>query len=317
LKKKSLFQEIWSQKFFHFWALLGVIFVFVISYASTFGLVIAFKNYNIADGLAGMFAGPWVGFKHFSDFFMDANFVRILRNTLVLSGLKLLFSFPMPVLLAIFLTEMRFDRLRRFSQTVSYLPHFVSWVVVASIVQVFFNSMSSGLINSMLLRIGAIDNAISFLTDPRAFWALAVLSDAWKESGWWAIIFIAAIASIDPGLYEAASIDGASRMQRIWHITLPGISHSIGVVLIISLGNIFTGGMSGSNFDQSFLMGNNMVLDASEIIPTYVYKMGILAGRYSYATAIGMFQAAISLIFIFGANYFSGKLQGQDEGLLL
>jgi putative aldouronate transport system permease protein len=313
--KSTLIGDLWRQRFFHLWAVAGTLYIFLMSYAAIFGLIIGFKNYRIAEGFAGMFTSSWVGFKHFKDFFLDANFFRLLRNTLVLSGLKLAVSFTLPVFLAIFISETRFGRLKRFTQTVSYLPHFISWVVTATLIQVFFSSSSSGLINSILLNIGVPE--INFLTNPSMFWALAVLSDAWKETGWWAIIFIAAISSIDPGLYEAAAIDGAGRWTRIRHIVLPGISASIGVVLIISIGNIFTGGMSGSNFDQSFLIGNPMILNTSEIIPTYVYKMGFLAGRYSYAAAIGLFQSLISLVFVFAANYASSRIQGNNEGYLL
>jgi putative aldouronate transport system permease protein len=316
-KLPVLIHDLWRQRFFHIWALVGTLYIFLMSYASVFGLIIAFKNYRIAEGFSGMFTSSWAGFKHFKDFFLDANFFRLLRNTLVLSGLKLLVSFTLPVALAIFISETRFGRLKRFTQTASYLPHFISWVVTATLIQVFFSSSDSGFINSVLLNIGVPGAPVNFLTNPSMFWVIAVLSDAWKETGWWAIIFIAAISSIDPGLYEAAAIDGAGRWARIRHIVLPGISTSIGVVLIISIGNIFSGGMSGSNFDQSFLIGNPMILNTSEIIPTYVYKMGFLAGRYSYAAAIGLFQSLISLIFVFTANYISSHIQGNNEGYLL
>lgn len=315
-RRGYLWRKFCEQRFFQVTAILGIVFIFFISYASDFGLLMAFKNYAISDGIVGIFTKPFIGFKNFTDFFADSNFGRVLRNTLAISFLKLFFSFPAPIIFAIAVTEMRFERFKRTVQTVSYLPHFISWVVVAGMLNIFLLPSDMGLLNSVLLNLGFIKEPISYLTEPSLFWIICVISDIWKECGWWAIIFIAAIAGIDPGLYEAISLDGAKRLQKIWYITLPGIKGAIGVVLIISLGNLFTGGMSGSNFDQSFLLGNVMTVETSEIIPTYVYKMGILQGRFSYATAIGMLQSLVSLILIFGSNYISKKMDDSNQGLL-
>lgn len=319
MKKKlvRLGKDLWRQKFYHVIGFAGVVFIFFISYASLFGLQIAFRDYKVSQGFTGIFTADWVGLEHFKEFFMDANFPRVMRNTIGLSLLKLLFGIPAPIIFAIMISEMRFKKTKKVVQTVSYLPHFLSWVIVAGILNIFLASTKSGLINSLLLDLGWIDEPIGFMTNPSFFWAICIISDVWKEFGWWAIVYISAISAIDPTLYEAMSMDGAGRLQKIWHLTLPSIKGTIGVIVIISLGNLFTGGMSGSNFDQAFLLGNAMTAEMSEILPTYVYKMGILTNRFSYATAVGLFQSIISLILVFGSNYISGKMSSDGEGALL
>lgn len=310
-------KDLWRQKFYHLIALAGVIFIFFISYASLFGLQIAFRDYKVSQGFNGIFNAEWVGLKHFKEFFLDANFPKVMKNTIGLSLLKLLFGIPAPIIFAVMLSEMRYKKTKKVVQTISYLPHFLSWVIVAGILNVFLASTKGGLVNSILLNIGLIDKPIGFMTNPSYFWAICVISDVWKEFGWWAIIYISAISAVDPTLYEAMSMDGAGRLQKIWHLTLPAIKGTIGVVIIISLGNLFTGGMSGSNFDQAFLLGNAMTTAKSEILPTYVYKMGILTNRFSYATAVGLFQSIVSLILVFGSNALSSKLSDDGEGALL
>lgn len=310
-------RDLWRQRFYHLIALAGVIFIFCISYASLFGLQIAFRDYKVSQGVNGMFHADWVGLKHFKEFFLDANFPRVMRNTIGLSLLKLLVGIPAPIIFAVMISEMRFKKTKKLVQTISYLPHFLSWVIVAGILNVFLASTKSGLINSLLIKWGLIEKPIGFLTTASFFWTICVISDVWKEFGWWAIIYISAISAVDPALYEAMSMDGAGRLQKIWHLTLPAIKGTIGVIIIISLGNLFTGGMSGSNFDQAFLLGNTMTTEMSEILPTYVYKMGILTNRFSYATAVGLFQSIVSLVLVFGSNALSGKLSSDGEGALL
>lgn len=314
---RKLGKDLWKQRFFHMIALAGVIFIFFISFSSLFGLQIAFRDYKVSDGFAGIFTSEWVGLKHFKEFFMDANFGRVMRNTIGLSLLKLLFGIPAPIIFAIMISEMRYKKTKKIVQTVSYLPHFMSWVIVAGIISIFLGSTKSGLVNSILLSLGAIDKPIGFLTDASNFWAICVSSDVWKEFGWWAIVYISAISAVDPALYEAMSMDGAGRLKKIWYLTLPAIKGTIGVVIIISLGNLFTGGLSGSNFDQAFLLGNAMTTEMSEILPTYVYKVGILTNRFSYATAVGLFQSIVSLVLVFGSNALSKKFSSDGEGALL
>ena len=301
-----------SQRYLQLFAILGTIFLVIFCYAPMTGIIIAFKNYKISTGFAGFFTSDWAansGFKHFLDLFKSSAFPMVMRNTLVLSLLKLIFSFPAPILFAVALNEVRSSKIKRLTQTVSYLPHFISWVVVYGLVFTFFNT-STGVVNRILVDNDIIPKAVEFLAGPDYFWALAVLTDIWKELGWWSIIFLAAIAGIDQSLYEAARADGASRLQCIWNITLPSISGTIMIVLILSVGSLMAGGMGGSNFDQSFLMGNKVNYEKSAVLGYYVYETGLINLRYSYATAAGLFQSLISLVLVFGTNYLSKKTSG-------
>ena len=273
-----------------------------------FGIVMAFKDYDISMGISGIFTSKWVGMKYFKEFFASPNFAQLVRNTVGISIYKLIFTFPIPILFAITINEMRNIICKKVVQTASYLPHFISWVIIGGIATQFLSSR--GVINTFLVNTGLTKDPIGFLTDPNLFWGFAVVSDIWKEMGWWAIIFSAAIVGISPDLYEAAEIDGASRLQRIWHITLPGIRETTVVVLILALGNLFGGGLSGSNFDQSFLLGNTMNQSASEIIQSYTFRVGLSQGRYAYATAVGIVQSIISLILIFSSNTISKHISG-------
>ena len=193
-------------------------------------------------------------------------------------------------------------------QTCSYLPHFVSWVIISGISFRFLSS--TGIVNSFLSFIGFTKEAIPFLNSPKLYWGLAVFLDVWKEMGWWAIVFLAAISGVSHDLYEAASIDGAGRLRRIWNITLPCIKPTIVTVLILALGNLFGGGLSGSNVEQSLLFGNSMNSSSSDIIQTYVLQVGLSQGRYAYATAVGMIQSLISLVLIMSSNFISKKIAG-------
>ena len=249
-----------SQRYLQLFAILGIVFLVIFCYIPMAGLIIAFKNYKISTGFAGFFTSDWAangGFKYFIDLFKASAFPMVMRNTIVLSLLKLVFSFPAPIIFAIALNEVRQRSLKKVVQTVSYLPHFISWVVVYGLVFTFLNT-SSGVVNRALVDGNVIPKAIDFLASPNYFWALAVITDIWKELGWWSIIFLAAIAGIDQSLYEAATADGASRLRCIWHVTLPSIRGTIMVVLILAVGGLMTGGMGGSNFEQSFLMGNKV-----------------------------------------------------------
>jgi putative aldouronate transport system permease protein len=301
-----------SQRYLQLFAILGIVFLVIFCYIPMAGLIIAFKNYKISTGFAGFFTSDWAangGFKHFIDLFKASAFPMVMRNTIVLSLLKLVFSFPAPIIFAIALNEVRQRSLKKVVQTVSYLPHFISWVVVYGLVFTFLNT-SSGVINRALVDGNVIPKAIDFLASPNYFWALAVITDIWKELGWWSIIFLAAIAGIDPSLYEAATADGANRLRCIWHVTLPSIRGTIMVVLILAVGGLMTGGMGGSNFEQSFLMGNKVNYETSAVLGFYVYETGLVNLRYSYATAAGLFQSLISLVLVFGSNYLSKKTSG-------
>ncbi|WP_426250404.1 ABC transporter permease [Paenibacillus pabuli] len=294
---------------FHVFVGAGILYLLVFSYIPMFGIIIAFKDYNISTGIEGIFSSPWAGLSHFKELLDDYNFPSLVRNTLWLSILKVLFSYPIPILFAIMLSEVRNVVFKRFVQTVSYLPHFVSWVVVTGIAYAFFSS-GYGIFNDLLLALHVIKEPIQVLTDPDSFYTLAVSTAIWKEAGWWTIIFLAALAGIDPALYEAAEIDGAGRMQRIFHITLPGLKGAAIVVLILTIGSILGGGLVGSNFEQSMLLGNALNVERSQIIQTYAFNVGLAQGRFSFATAIDLAQSVISLILIFSSNYIAKRVSG-------
>lgn len=298
-----------SQITLQVFAWMGVAFLLIFCFIPMFGIIIAFKDYKLTQGLLGFFTSDWVGMKWFSEFYHDLVFWPTIRNTVVMSLLKLVFTFPVPIIFALAVNEVRISPIKRTVQTISYLPHFISWVVVSGMLFSFLNEQN-GLLNQVLLAMGAVDKPISFLSGPQYFLPIVVISDIWKEMGWWAIIFLAAITSVDLSMYEAAKVDGAGRLKQIWHITLPSIKGTIVIVLIMSIGNLFGGGISGSNFDQAYMLGNVANNSVSEILQTYTLKMGLSQGRFSYATAISLMQSIISLILVSASNWISNRLTG-------
>lgn len=310
MEKKAVKRNIWKdfkrQGALQVFAWLGILYLVIFNLIPMFGLIMGFKDYSISTGIKGIFTSEWVGLKFFKEFVNDYQFGRLVRNTVMMSVLKLIFTFPIPIIFALMINEIRNIRFKKILQTASYLPHFISWIIISNISFQFLSQ--SGVINTLLMNTGLISTPIKFLTDPSKFWGLAVFLDVWKEMGWWTIIFLAAIAGINQDIYEAAQIDGASRMQRIIRITLPSIKSTIVVVLIMTLGNLFGGGLSGSNFEQSYLLGNSMNAETSSIIQTYVFDVGLSKGRYAYATAVGLIQSVISLILIISSNFVSKKL---------
>ena len=290
--------------------LAGILYIFIFHYIPMFGLIIGFKDYKITTGIAGMFTSDWVGLKYFKEFFTDYKFGELMRNTLVLSILKIVCSFPIPILLAILINEVRCRRLKKFIQTVSYLPYFISWVIVSGMLKIMADD--SGIINQCLMALGVTDKPLELLTSPKYFYTISILTSIWKDTGWWTIIFLAAITGIDPTLYEAAEIDGAGRIRKMVSITLPSISPTVTVVLILALGNLLGGGLSGSNFEQCYLLGNSGNIEVSDIIQTYVMRVGLSNARYSYATAVGMFQSVISIILVYTSNFISKKISGNS-----
>lgn len=288
----------------HIFVWVGLLFLLLFSIIPMFGIVIAFNNYDIKTGFWGMFTSPFVGLKNFADFLAHRKFTTLLVNTVWLSVLKMIFSFPLPIMFAVMITEMRGTRYKRLVQTASYLPHFISWTIVAGMIHAFF-STSTGMLNDIMLKLGLISQPIPLMTNPDLYYTMAVVSEIWKEMGWSAIIYLAAVTGIDPSQYESAQIDGAGRLKRIWHITLPGIRGTVSVLLILSIGSLFSG-----NFDQAMLLGNNLNIRRSEIIDVFVYKNGLSDGRYSFATAAGLFQSVISFALVILANNFSRKLSG-------
>ncbi len=292
-KKRSFWRMFKQQKYLYLMSLPFVIWVIVFHYFPLWGWTMAFQNYR--PGLT-FFEQEWVGFEHFIALFQDERFYLVLRNTLAMSIMGLLLGFTVPILFAVLLNEVRKKAFKSIVQTVSYLPHFVSWVVVAGIVTKML-SIDGGIVNQLLTSTGLVDEPIQFMTKGEWFWIIVTLSDLWKEMGWNSIIFLAAMAGIDPQLYEAAKVDGASRWRQIWHITLPGIRPTILVVLILSIGHLITIG-----FEKQFLLGNSTVVDYSEVLDLYALNYGINLGRFSYGTAIGIFNSLVSIILLFLAN---------------
>ena len=275
------------------WPALLLIFVF--SYIPMYGVLMAFQDYNL---FAGFFNSPWVGMKHFRMFFDSPDFWNVMRNTLVISGLKLLIGFPAPIVLALMLNEIHFMWFKRVIQTISYLPHFLSWVIVGGFV---FSMLSTenGSLNILLESLGLIEEPVNFLSVPEYFWAILVGTNVWKEIGFASIVYLAAIAGIDPHLYESSALDGANRLQQIFRITLPCMMPVITIFLILQIGNLLSAG-----FEDILILANNPILkDVSDVIDTYVYRLGIQNNRFSYATAAGLFKAVLSVLLLTIANY--------------
>ena len=308
-EKKTKWQLFRKQGALQVFVWMGMIYLIIFNLIPMFGIIMGFKDYSITSGVKGIFTSPWVGMKWFREFVTDYKFGTLVRNTVMLSVLKLIFTFPLPILFALMINEIHNYPFKKILQTCSYLPHFISWVIISSISYQFLSQ--SGIINTLLQALHLTSKPIGFLTEASKFWGLAVFLDVWKEMGWWTIIFLAAITGISQDYYEAAEIDGAIRLQKIWYITLPCIKSTIVVVLIMTMGNLFGGGLSGSNFEQCYLLGNSVNAATSDIIQTYVFDVGLSQGRYAYATAVGLIQSVISLILIFASNFVSKKLTNQ------
>ncbi|WP_425415541.1 ABC transporter permease [Paenibacillus borealis] len=278
----------------------AMIFIFIFSYLPMYGVLMAFQDYQL---FGGFLHSPWVGLKHFEAFFNSPDFWRVMRNTMVISLLKLCFGFPAPILLALMLNEVRSMMFKRVVQTVSYLPHFLSWVIVGGFVGSML-STDNGSVNMLLMSLNLTSEPISFLSVPEYFWGILVGTGMWKEMGFAAIVYLAAIAGIDPHLYEAASIDGAGRFKQIQLITLPCIRPVIIIFMILAVGNILNAG-----FEDILILATNPILrDVSDVIDTYVYRMGILNNRFSYAAAAGLFKAVVSVTLLALANKAARKM---------
>ncbi len=280
----------------------GLLFLFIFNYLPMFGIVIAFENLNFVKGILG---SQWVGLANFKELFMNSpSFWNALKNTLLLSLYLILFSFPAPIILAMMLNEVAHERFKKLMQTVYYLPYFVSWVVVCSII-INFLSPSTGLVNYIIKQFGG--EPIAFLQDPKYFRTILVLSDIWKEAGYGTIIYLAAITGIDQSLYEAAHIDGAGRFQSVWHITLPGIMNTVVVMLILRMGSIMSSG-----FDRVYLLYSPLTYKTSDVLETFTYRIGIEKGMYSFSAAAGLFSSVVSFVLVLIANTTSKKLRGSS-----
>mgnify|MGYP002621110098 FL=1 len=307
LKKKTFVQRFREEKYLQIMALLGVVWMLIFNYAPMYGILVAFKkNYRITmplfsfDFLKSEWAGAH-GFQHFINFFKDSEFKNIMMNTLGISLLKLFISFPLPIIFALLLNEVKNPTFKKFVQTVSYLPHFLSWVVLGGILTTWLDS--NGMLNQLMVDLGILDEGISFLAYPKYFWGIAVTSDLWKELGWSAIIYLAAISGIDQEMYEAAEVDGASRFRQLISITLPSIKGTIIIMLILQMGQ-----MLNSNFDQIFVLWNPLNSERSNVIDIYTYTTAMRGMRYSYASAIGLFKSVVAFILLYITNTITKKV---------
>ncbi|WP_082881327.1 ABC transporter permease subunit [Lederbergia galactosidilytica] len=283
--------RLWKDRHLLLLLLPGLLYFIVYKYAPMFGIVLAFKDFN---PFVGFLESDWVGLKHFRTIFADDEVLRVIWNTLALSFLQILFVFPVPIVIALMLNEVRNQAYKRLIQSIVYLPHFLSWVVVISIVFIFLKS--NGLVNSLIHELLGV-GPFSFLSDPGFFRPLVILEVIWKESGWSTIILLAAVAGVSPELYEAAIMDGASRWRRIWHVTLPAIRNVIIILLILRIGNVMDSG-----FEQIFLMLNSFNMEIGNVLDTFVYFKGIQQADFSFSTAVGLFKGVVGLILVVLAN---------------
>ncbi len=294
---KNKFKSILQNYDLYLMLLPGLIYLIIFKYLPMYGITIAFKDFNLFKGISG---SEWVGLKHFRELMQYKDFYNVLRNTFLISIFKLIITFPLPIIVALMLNEIRNMAFKRSLQTVIYIPHFLSWVVVAGIFTSIL-SPSSGLLNMILGKMGI--EPIPFMMSPKWFRSVLVATSAWKETGYSAVIYIAAIAGIDQEQYEAAQIDGAGRLAQIRHITFPGIASTIVLLLILKLGRILDAGT-----EQILMMYNPTVYDVGDVIGTYVYRIGIGKQQYSTTTAVGLFNGVIGFILVISGNFISKKL---------
>jgi len=302
LQSSQLMRSLYKNRLIYLMIAPGIIYFLAFKYLPMFGLLIAFKDYQ---PFLGVWGSRWVGLKHFEYFFSLPDFWMLFRNTLVLAFYNLIFFFPLPIVLALMLNELRSNIYKRFIQSMIYVPHFVSWVVVVGIAFIFLTT-DGGIVNELLVSFGW--NKINFLLNKDWFRPLVVSEIIWKEVGWGTIIFLAALAGVDQQLYEAARMDGAGRLRQLWHITLPAIRSTIVILLILRLGQFLDTG-----FEQIYLMLNPMNREIGEVFDTYVYTNGIQQGKFSYTTAVGMFKSVIGMILVIGTNYLAKKFG--EEGV--
>ncbi|KJB87613.1 protein lplB [Paenibacillus sp. E194] len=299
--KKSAFKRFFMQIDIQLMVLPALALIFIFSYIPMYGILIAFQDYKLKAGF-NLFSNEWVGLKHFIDFFNSPEFVPVMRNTIIISFMKFIFGFPAPIVLALMLNEVRKMAFKRVIQTVTYLPHFLSWVVIGSMVTSLL-SVDNGSINMLLEKLRIIDEPINFMSLAEYFWSILVATNVWKEIGFASIVYLAAIAGIDPHLYEAASIDGASRFKQMTLITLPCIMPVVIIFMILAIGNLLNAG-----FEDILILASNPALrEVSDSLDVYVVRVGIDNYRYSYATAIGLFKAVVSVTLLTFANFIARK----------
>ncbi|EMF0151641.1 sugar ABC transporter permease [Enterococcus hirae] len=300
-KEKTKWSEIkkklYKSRQLYVFVIPALVVVAVFSYGPMYGVIIAFKDYIPS---LGIFGSPWVGFKHFQRFFDSYYFWDLIKNTLGISIYSLVVGFPLPIILALALNELKDGKFKKFTQTVTYAPNFISVVVVCGML-IAFLTPSTGIINHLLFFLGF--ERISFMTDPRWFKTIYVLSGVWQGTGWGSVIYLAALSGVDTQLHEAATVDGATRWQRIWYINLPTIIPTMVILLIMNVGSLMSLG-----YEKILLMQNALNMDSSNVIATFVYKQGLLDAQYSYASAVGLFNAAINAFLLITVNKISRKV---------
>ena len=298
---QSLGRRIMKYRAYYLFILPALVYVLIFNYVPMFGLVISFQDYSLTRGVLG---SKWIGLKNFEDFFSSMYFGRTLGNTLILSGLDLLVCFPAPIILALMLNEVSHLRFKKVIQTVSYMPHFISMVVVAGLIKEFCSS--TGVVAQFVQLLGGTPQ--SYISQPQYFRAIFTVSQVWQTIGFNSIVFLAALSGIDMQLYEAAKIDGAGRLRQLWHVTLPGIIPTIIIMLILRCGAIMN-----VNFEKVLLLYSPSTYATADVISTYVYRAGIIKQKIGYSTAVGLFNSVVSLMLVLGANYLSNKFT--DSGL--
>lgn len=300
--KQKVKWDVYLKRYWQLYALLllPMIYLLIFKYEPMKYVLIAFKKYNITQKVGQMQWAQNNGMEYFIKAFKNKDFVNALRNTVVLNLLDLVIGFPIPIIFALILNELPFKRFKKAVQTIAYMPHFLSWVIIYGLaIQLF--TPSTGLINMFITKLGG--ETVPFLNDPTHWVVTYIFLGVWQSFGWNSIVYLAAIAGISPELYEAASVDGAGRFSKIWHITLPGIRGTIVTLLVMALGNII-----GSGFDRPFALQNNLVMNYAEVISTFVYKNGIKGSQFSLTTAVGLFQSVVGVFFLLFANWLARKL---------
>jgi len=295
-KEKGFLEHIMLNKSLYVLLIPGLLYYLIFYYSPMYGITMAFKDF---DMFSGLFSSEWVGLMHFKKLFHSDTFFTVFRNSILISFYKLFFNFPVPIILAILLNEVRNVHFKKSIQTIVYLPYFLSWVVIAGLV-VNFLSPSTGVVNTLLKSMG--NEPINFLANKSYFRSIIVMSDLWRAMGWNTVIYLAALSGIDPSLYESAKIDGAGRFQQITKITLPSIKSTIIVLLLLKVGNIMNNG-----FEQIFMLYNPMVYEVGDVFETYVYRLGLVEARYDFSTAVGLFKSIIAFIMLVIANTLARK----------
>lgn len=292
------------RRLLYFMSIPGLLFYLIFRYLPMYGLIVAFLDYNPYTGLQGLFTSPFVGLRWFERMFQQTQFLNILRNTLLINIYSLVWAFPMPILLAILINEVRAAPFKRISQSLTYLPHFLSWAIVSGFIFELL-STNNGLLNNLLMTFHIIDSPIQFIVESKYFRTILIASSIWKEVGWDSIIYLAAIVGIDTALYEAATVDGASKFKQVFHVTLPSILPVISICMILNVGRIMT-----TSFDQIYMLMTPNTQKVGDVFSTYIYRVGVQQGQYSFTTAIGLFQNLTNCILVVLVNGVTKRMTG-------